>query len=418
MFGFVRRADVEKELADMKQQLADIKNAYPLSSIVPGSPGYDVLATNNSYAGPSVTEQTAMKVGAVYACVRLIAGAIAGLPLPVYRRSPTGREKIDHETWWLLNEQPVPAMSAAVFWEYVVTSILLYGDGFALIIRKGDRVSGIDPIHPSRVTVVKESGRIKYVLRNDKQADVYDQDDILHFPGVGFDGLRSMSPIRYAAKQAVGLAMAAEEYSARFFSNGARPDIALEIPGNLTEEQTNVMRSTWGDRYGGASNSHMPAVLSGGIKIHQLSMNAEDAALISTRQFQIIDISRIFGVPPHMIGETEKASSWGSGIEHMSIGFVKYTLRPHLTRIEQEINRKFYRTERNFVEFNVDGLMEGDSKAQAEYFTKALGGPGAQGWMSVNEIRRLKNMKPMNGYDDIPRAGAKENNEPNPEATG
>lgn len=419
MLGFLKRR--RDEIENLRKEIAEIKNAAPLSSGIVGSSLYDVLTTSTSHAGQAVTEQTAMKVSAVYACVRLIAGAIASLPLPIYQRTADGRERADHALWWLLNEQPTPAMSAAVFWEYLVSSVLLSGDGFSLIKRASPmspNIIGFEALHPSRVTVTQEDGRLVYLVWDGKKAKPYDQDDMLHFPGVGFDGTRSVSPIRYAAKQGIGLAMAAEEWSARFFSNGARPDIAIEIPGNLTEDQAKVMRQTWHDRYGGASNSHLPAVLTGGVKVHELTMNAEDAALIATRQFQIIDIARVYGVPPHMIGETEKSTSWGSGIEQMGIGFVQYTLRPHLTRMEQELNRKCFRTARHFAEFNVDGLMEGDSKAQAEYFAKALGGPGSQGWMSVNEVRRLKNMKPMDGYDKIPRAGAKSEapNEPNAQA--
>jgi len=129
--------------------------------------------------------------------------------------------------------------------------------------------------------------------------------------------------------------------------------------------------------------------------------------LLESRQWQVIDIARAFGVPPHMIGETTNASSFGTGIEQMGIGFVKYTLGAHLRRIKDELNRKLFRTVRYFTEHNVDGLMAGDSKAQGEYFAKALGGPGSQGWLTVNEVRRLKNMQPKDGWDDITKAGSK-----------
>lgn len=419
MFNYLKRRRLENQLAiaKLEQEIAGVQASIPLSSGYRGSALYELLTTG-SYAGPAVNEHTAMTVGAVYACVRLIAGAIASLPLPIYQRTPQGRERIQHDLWWLLNEQPNDTMSAAVFWEYLASSLLLSGDGFAIIQRPGafnPNITGFEPVHPARVQVRREDNRLKYIIFDDNgQAYTKDQDDILHIPGIGFDGLRSMSPVRYSARQAIGLALAAEEHSARVFSNGARPDIAIEVPGILKEDQLEILRTTWKDRYGGVSKSHLPAVLSGGSKVHEITMNAEDAALIATRQFQVIDIARIYGVPPHMIGQTDNNTSWGTGIESMGIGFVKYTLLPHLTRIAQEINRKCFRIARYFAEFNVDGLMEGDSKAQAEYFGKALGGPGAQGWMSVNEVRQLKNMPPKSGYDDIPRSGATAGTPPAP----
>lgn len=386
-----------------------IQDSWPLSSGTHGSELYEMLTGGTSGAGVVVNERTAMTVSAVYACVRLIACTIATLPCTQYRRTDSGRARVETTLSRLLNFETNAAMSASVFWEYWVTSMLLGGDGFAQIMRAPDRainsgdVIALEPVHWGRIDVWRMDGRIKYTVRGSEKQYVVDQDDMLHLSGVGFDGLRSLSPLRHAARQAIGIALAADEYSARFFSNGARPDVALEIPGTLTEDQITLLRQKWTDRYGGLDNSRAPAILAGGMKIHELTLNAEDAQLIATRQFQIADIARVFGVPPWMVGETEKQTSWGAGIEQTGIGFLKYTLGPHLTRMEQEINRKLLRDGRSFVEFNRDGLMEGDSKAQAEYFGKALGGPGAQGWMSVNEVRRLKNMQPQSGdaYDRV-----------------
>jgi HK97 family phage portal protein len=430
MLGYIKRRRLENEVAALRLQKEltelGVRNEMTSSSGRSGSELYDLLTGGSiSHAGTAVNEHTAMKFSAVYACVGLISGAIASLPLPIYQRTEDGRSRANHDLWWLLNEQPHPCWSAFAFWLYLFTSKLLYGDAFALIHRQSERspkISSFEPIHPNKIEPLKEGGRLKYAVWDDAgKARVYDQDDVLHFSGLGFDGRRSLSPIRHAARNSVGLALAAEEYSSRFFSNGARPDIVLEIPGNLTDEQIRQIRESWVARFGGVSNSHLPAIGAGGMKVHPLSINAEDAQLISTRQFQVIDIARIYGVPPFMIGETEKQSSWGTGVENMGVGFVKYTLRPHLVGAEHEINRKCFRTITYFSEFNVDGLMEGDSKAQAEYFSKALGGPGTQGWMSVNEVRRLKNMEPKAGYDDVHRAGATKPkeaaNEPDSETT-
>ncbi len=416
MFDFLKRRQLkrevealrlEKERATLQRDVA-ILNNWPLSTGSRGSELYEVLTNGTSVAGPAVNERTAMSVSAVYACVRLIAGAIASLPLPIYRRTPEGRERAEHNLWWLLNEQPHPTLSAAVFWEYLLSSVLLHGDAFVLILRptlKSADISGFVPIYPRNVQVINTGDRLKYAVwgigKSPDKPQVVDQDDMLHVPGVGFDGLRSLSPIRHAARQAIGLALAAEEHAARFFSHGANPDVVLEYPGNLNDEQITKMRESWSARYGGLANAHLPVIAAGGLKIHPLSMNAEDAQLMATRQFQVVDIARIYGVPPHMIGETEKTSSWGSGVEHMSIGFVKYTLQPHLTRIEQELNRKCFRTAKYFCEFNTAGLERGDIKTRYEAFRTALGRAGEPGWMSPNEVRRIDNLPPTPGGDRI-----------------
>jgi HK97 family phage portal protein len=368
-------------------------------------------ASNRSSAGVDVNERTAMCVSSVYACTALIGGAISSCPFNLFNVTKDGPERVDEysqnavaDLWWLLNVQPHPAISAAVFWEYVGWSLLLHGDFFAPILRNGNspRAAGFLPIHPRNVQVFPdlETGTgwpPKYFVQQmNGELKQIPYDDIIHIPGIGFDGLRGMSVIKYAAKQAIGTALAAEEFSAKFFGNGAKPDFALKSPEDLSPEAVATLRATWQSRYGGAANSHLPAILTGGLELAELTMNAEDAALIATRQFQVIDIARIFGVPPHMIGETEKASSWGTGIEAMGIGFVKYTLQRHLTKIEQEFNRKLFAPTRarTYGCFDVEGLLRGDSKSRAEYYRAALGGSAGPGWMAQNEIRTAEGLRP------------------------
>ena len=374
----------------------------PISQIAPGSDMYDILTGGYGIGGTGVpvTEQSIMAIGAAYACIGLIGGALAALPFHLYKRTLDGRERYENDIWWLFNESPCPSHTASSAWQFAAQSIGLKGDGFWRIKRVTpwtNAIEGFIPIHPDKVHVVQEEGRNIYQMQNDKGGiDVVDQDDVLHFTGIGFDGKRSITPIRAALRPAGGIALAADEYASAFFKNGARPDFALTTPGKLSDDAAKLLRTTWASRHGGPSNAHLPAILSGGLAVQQLTMSAEDAQLLSTRQFQVQDIARIFGVPPHMIGYTEKTTSWGSGVEQMSIGFVRYTLRRYLDSIQQEINRKIWpRSRLYFGEFSVDALLEGDAKAQAEYFAKALGGPGTQGWQSVNEIRRLKNMKPI-----------------------
>ena len=363
---------------------------------------YELLAGSPAASGVAVNEASAMRVTAVYACVRLIAGAIASLPLAVYRRTDDGRERVRNDLWWLLNEQPCPTVSAAVFWEYLLAQMLLSGDALAEIERgRGGAIRGLIPLDSRAVGIRNVSGRLRYEFFRDGQWLGRDQDDILHIPGFGFDGTRGMSVIRHAAREAIGLALAAEAFSSRFFASGAHPDVALKVPGKMTQEQIDNLRRIWASKYGGAHNASLPIVLTEGTDLKEVTLSAQDSQLIEARRFQVADIARAFGVPPHMVGETDKSTSWGSGIEQQGIGFVQYTLAPHLHRIEQEINRKCFRTERLFVEFNVEGLLRGDSKARAEYYTRALGGTQNPAWMTPNEIRQLENLPPLAGGDHL-----------------
>lgn len=378
-----------------------------------GTELFEWMTGGMSSAGTAVTELTAMRVSSVYACINLIGGAIASLPLPVYQRTQDGRERADHEVWWLLNEQPHPAWSAAVFWEYLTASLLLHGDAYARILRASPlspKIVGFEPLRKSRLTTQRMDGRLAYFYQNEAgKVEAIDQDDMLHIPGPGFDGISGMSQIRHALRNPAGIAIAADEYSAAFFKNGARPDFALEVPGKVNPDQQDMIRRTWSERHGGASNAHLPALMVGGAKVHELTMNAEDAQLIDTRRFQVEDIARIFGVPPFMIGHTEKTTSWGSGVEQMGIGFVKYTLQRHLVKFEQEINRKVWPTRaRYFVEFATAGIERGDYKSRNEGYRIALGRAGEPAWMSVNEVRKLENLPPVSGGDELMKGNANE----------
>jgi HK97 family phage portal protein len=198
----------------------------------------------------------------------------------------------------------------------------------------------------------------------------------------------------------VGNALAMDEYSGKFFANGAHPSIFLKAPGKMNQEQITILQNSFAAKHSGLDNAHrLPLVLTEGLDAKEVSLSAEDSQLLESRKFQVIDIARAFGVPPHMIGETSSSTSWGSGIESMSRGFVTYTLQPHLKRIEQELNRKLFpRDPSRFVRFDREALIEGDSAAQAAYNRAALGGPGTgMGWMSVDEIRKSKGLPPRGG---------------------
>jgi HK97 family phage portal protein len=360
----------------------------------------EMFSVKPSAAGQYVSPESAMKLSAVYRGVALIAGSIASLPCPIYRMEEDGSRASErgHPLWWLLNEQPTPRFSAATFWEFVTASMLLRGDGFAIIVRnRAGEPTELIPVPSQSVVVSRQDNRLIYAVLDleDGKARGFDQDDVLHFPGFGFDGLRSMGVIRWGAWNSVGTALATEEYAGRYFANGSMPKVAITSPATMDQKQLDELRNLWTDRYGGADNSHRPLILGGGMTVTPVSVNADDAQLLASRAFQVEDIARALGIPPFMLGSTDKTTSWGSGVEHMGQGYVTYTLQPHLTRFQQEINRKIFRISRYFVEFNVAGLLRGDAAARSKYYREAIGGSQGPGYMVINEVRRLENLPPI-----------------------
>ena len=351
-----------------------------------------------SSAGKAVTERSSMQMTAVYACVRILSEAVAGLPVHLYRYTSEGsKEKaVDHPLYFLLHDEPNPEMSSFVFRETLMTHLLLWGNAYAQIIRngKGDVVA-LYPLMPNRMQVDRDqNGQLyyQYQMSTDeaptmKQGTVIlKPSEVLHIPGLGFDGLVGYSPITMA-KNAIGLAIAAEEYGSKFYANGAAPSGVLEHPGTLKDPSK--VRESWNAAFGGSSNSHRVAVLEEGLKYTPISINPSEAQFLETRKFQIDEIARIFRIPPHMVGDLEKSSF--SNIEQQSLEFVKYTLEPWLVRWEQSICRILLKPEEKrdyFVKFNVDGLLRGDYASRMAGYATAR----QNGWMSANDIRELENL--------------------------
>lgn len=385
-------------------QRTQIKNAAYISSSDLALA--ELFGGQSASSGYPVTEQTALKVSAVAGCIQLIGGSMASLPLSVYERTDEGRKKVqDSPLWWLLNEQPCPSWTASSMIEYWVRCNALRGDAFSQIKRNaGGVVSSLTPLHPDRVRVQVQDGEITYFYqpRNGKAYCIYAA-DMLHIPGFGYDGEIgcSLSVIQHAAFQSIGIALAADDFSGKLYANGAMPKHAITAPGKMDEDQITTLRNAYAERYTGTNQIGKPMVLTQGLDIKELSLNAVDAELLASRKYQVIDIARAFGVPPHMIGATEVSSSWGTGIEQMTLGFIKFTLQTYLTRAEQELNRKLFRTAKYFVEFNLDGLMRGDSNAEGAYLRQAIGGSNGPGWMTKNEVRRIKNLPPIAGGDTL-----------------
>lgn len=349
-----------------------------------------------SSSGASVTADTAMKVSAVYGCVSLIAGAISTLPLGVFQRTAEGRDKAEHPYWWLFNEQASEAWTSSAAIEYLISSKLFYGDGFGRLIRsnRSNQVVGWEPLHPLSVQPFKHEGRVLYrVTKSGDAPYTLDSSDMIHLPSLGFDGLTSPSPITYAAREAIGTAISAQQFSGQFFAGGANFDYALKTTSKLSAEQLAQLKASL---LGRAQNGGRgPLILSGGLEPAQLSVNSKDAEILATRLFTVEEICRVFGVPPHMVGHTDKTTSWGSGIESQGIGFVRYTLQRHLTPMQQELNRKLWPVrERFFVEHITAALERGDLKGRYEAYRIALGRAGEMPFMEPDEVRRLENMPP------------------------
>lgn len=368
----------------------------------------EMFQVNPSYAGPAVTPETAMRVTAVYASVRMLAGAVGTMPVHIYERTDNGKRRVDHDVWWLLNQEAGPGFTASSMWEFLIASMLLRGDGLGWFRRNRlGEVVEIEPLARNQTIIEKKDGRLRYHVQLDTTSSAgpgykgLDQDDVFHLPNVGFNGICSPSVIGLAAKQGIGLALAAEEYSARFFSNGARPDHVITMDKTPTQEQIDRIRDNWLKRHTGTANAHLPGMLVGGAQVHQITMSSEDAQLMEARQFQVTDIARAFGLPGWMINANEKSTSWGSGLEQMGLGFIIYTLQPHLTRAVQELNRKLFRDRRYFAEFNVAALLRGDAKTRSEYYKGALGGTQNPGFMTPNEVRAKENLPPIEGGEKL-----------------
>lgn len=340
-------------------------------------------------SGKTVNETTAMQTTAVYACVRILAETIASLPLHTYKSTSDGKEKArDHPIYYLLSDAPNPEMTSFVFRETLMGHLLLWGNAYAQIVRDGrGNVIALYPLMPDKMTVNRsERGEIYYLYNKEGQDYILHSHEVLHIPGLGFDGLVGYSPIAMA-KNTIGMALATEEYGAKFFSNGANPGGVLEHPGVVKDPAR--VRDSWNSVYQGSSNSHKVAVLEEGMKFQAIGIPPEQAQFLETRKFQTEEICRIFRVPPHLVASLDKATF--SNIENQSISFVVHTIRPWLVRIEQSINKALFTEAEGkeyFVSFVVEGLLRGDFASRMQGYAIGI----QNGFMSPNDIRELENM--------------------------
>src|SRR4030042_1169722 len=369
-------------------------NGTTLLSILGGTPGV---------TGKVVNPSTAMQLTAVYACVSLLSETFASLPAILYRRLDQGKERaIEHPLYSVLHDIANPEQTSADFRSTMMAHILLWGHCYAEISRNGaGAVKALWPITPTRVRPFRNSRNAlmyQITLPNDPSSGAgsstqnLSADRVLHV-----SGLLGLSPIGQA-REALGLTMAAEEYGARFFSNDSTPGGVLEHPGQLSPEAQERLRTTVENQTRGLSNKHRLMILEEGMKWTAIGLPPEDSQFLETRKFQVSEIARIFRVPPHMIGDVERSTSWGTGIEQQNIGFVVYSLRSWLVRWEQEGNNtRLSEEERKnyFVEYLVDGLLRGDITSRYRAYSIAR----QNGWMNGNEIRDLENQNQAKGLD-------------------
>lgn len=341
-----------------------------------GFGGYD--------AGVFVNDRTAMQQLAVYSCIKLLADIVSTLPVDVFRGADASRVNLKSPA---VIEDPDPDLNGVEYNHQVVTSLAARGNSFELITSRDKFEYPLTrmPLHPDCVSVSRnrDDGRADYRVNN----ELVPRANMIHIRRFTLPGeLEGLSPIRQAA-QAIGISLAAERYGARFFGDSATPSSVLEAEGTVPDAEAVRTMKSWVSSHGGR---RVPALLSGGLKYRTISITPEESQFLATREFARSEIAMFFGIPPHMIGDTSKATSWGSGIEQLGIGFVKYTLLPWLRCMEATYSRVLL-PRGQFMRFNVNGLLRGDTLSRYNSYTQARNA----GWLNVNEIRGLEDMPPI-----------------------
>lgn len=355
-------------------------------------------------SGMSVTPMSALQVAAVYSCVDLISSSLAMMPLELsLRLEKGGREPaVRHPLYWVLKRRPNKWQTTFEWLQMMTAHKLLRGTAYSQIItdRRG-QIAELVPLHPDRVTPFwAPNGEPAYWHRPASgQAQVLLASEVHVWRALSDDGLTGLSPIRLH-REAIGLAMATEEHAARLFSNGAQIGGFIKHPKTLSDTAYDHLRKSWADRYQGVVNAHKPAILEEGMDYVRMGMTSDEAQFLESRKFQRGEIAGIYRVPPHMIGDTEKTSSWGSGVESQGIGFVTYTLGPHMVSAEQAMERDFLLDSdlgSLSIKLNSKALMRGDMKTRKEY----LVGMVQAGIMHRNEAREVEDLNPQPGLDEF-----------------
>lgn len=371
----------------------------PAGTLQSGGGFFHSIGGPRTDSGVNVSEFNAVKLPVVYACVRVIADAISMLPVKVCQQNDDGTTTIhrEHPAHYLLNVRPNDRMTSFTYRSTSLHHALLWGNGYS----ETERTNGGVPVAlwlmlPDRsFPELTMEGNVIYHTTIDRETKTIPSDDVIHIPALGFDGVVGYSPVSIA-RQAIGLGLAMEEFGAKFFGNDSKSGGFIKHPGKLSAEAIQRIREGM-DNQSGLGDAHRPKVLEEGMEWVQTTINPEDAQFLESRDFQVADIARIFGVPLHMVQSVSGSTSWGSGLEEMSLGFVRYTLAPWLVRQEQEWNAKLLsereRRDGYYIKHDTRDLLRGDAAARSDFYTKAL--DPETGWMSENEVRDLEDLDPV-----------------------
>jgi HK97 family phage portal protein len=358
----------------------------------------------HSYAGRSVTVEGAMRIATAWACIRLISQTWGTLPFEVRRYDERTRGMVparDHPLHSLLHDAPSQDMSAAEFWSALGVALLTYGNAYAEIHRTsagiGGRVVALTPLRPEWVAVRRDdNGALVYHYAEPRAAREIAETEVLHIKGVTLDGITGLSPIAQA-RNTLGIADAANETTGKLFANGMRTGGYIKAPGILTEPQRKLADAML-SRFRGASNAGLTPILEGGWDFQSTTLPPQEAQLLATREFEIEEVARFYGVPPWLIGHTSKSTSWGTGLESQLLGFYTLTMRPILKNAEGAIRRRLLTPAergRMEVEFNSEGLLRTDSQGRATFLKTMV----ESGLMTINEGRAREGLPPMDGCD-------------------
>lgn len=361
------------------------------------------IGGNSSSTGIIVNSDTMLGLSAVWRAINVISSTLAGLPLKTYRFSATGRQELKTPAAKIIRK-PNNFMTGFIFRETLQAVALGFGNGYAYIKRNESTGEPIEmvPVHPTDVMVFKDSGKLWYMIRIDNATYTVPSENMIHIPGLSFNGLVGFSPISIARESLEG-AIATQRFGNKFFSNGGNIGSVLEVAGELTDAVYNRLKSSWQEKYIGLENSNSPAILEGGTKFSKITVAPEDAQFIQTRNFHVSEIARWFGVPPHLLMDLERSTN--NNIEHQGMEFVQYTLLPWANRWEEELSRKLIKSsaqDSEYFEYEFNGLMRADAKSRAEFY-KGLFAVGA---ISPAKIAELENLPaPVNGEQYYVQAG-------------
>lgn len=353
-----------------------------------------LLGADSTFSGKNVNEITALGLPAVWRAMQVTCNVPASLPFHAYRQTEGARVRAAGHSARLMDD-PHPDMTTFELWQTAYFHRRSWGNAYLRKLRNQlGQVTELWPIHPGRVKVGRESEGGRKVYSIDGGREVLSDNEILHLPGLGYDGICGVSPIR-AARESIGMGLAAQEYGARLFGSGALATGILQTEQRLTQKQADTLSDRWRAKRTGLTSAHETVVLDKGAKFHQLSIAPEDAQFLESRRFQVVEVCRWFGLPPFLMFETEKSTSWGTGLEQQALGWVKFDLGPELTAIEQRVTKHVLRPTPVYAKYALEGLLRGDTAARAAFYT-AMWNLGA---LSTNEIRSFEEQAPVEGGD-------------------